>query len=109
MGYIITNFDSLRKKERTLHIIKLASETNRTVESILKDIKEYRIFRDKYRQEARREKQAIMKQRLASKEMQKEKEGATANEGVTANEGATAKEATLTTEEASITSSVLIV
>eukprot|EP00944_MAST-04C_sp_MAST-4C-sp1_P007790 g7790.t1 len=107
--YIITNFDSLRKKERKLHIIKLASETNRTVESILKDIKEYRIFRDKYRQEARREKQAIMKQRLASKEMQKEKEGATANEGVTANEGATAKEATLTTEEASITSSVLIV
>jgi hypothetical protein len=109
--YIITNFDSLRKKERKLHIIKLASETNRTVESILKDIKEYRIFRDKYRQELRREKQAIMKQRLASKEIHKEKEGATAEEeGATAEEETpTAEAETPTEDDESITRSVLIV
>ena len=107
--YIITNFDSLRKKERKLHIIKLASETNRTVESILKDIKEYRIFRDKYRQELRREKQAIMKQRLASKEIHKEKEGATAEEETpTAEEETpTAEEEIPTEDDESITRSVL--
>ena len=101
--YIITNFDSLRKKERTLHISKLASETNRTVESILKDIKEYRIFRDKYKQELRREKQEIMKQRIADKKRDSEAavtEEATAKEAT--NEQATTEQATneqATTEE----------
>ena len=93
--YIITNFDSLRKKERTLHISKLASETNRTVESILKDIKEYRIFRDKYRQELRREKHEIMKQRIADKKRDSE---AAVTEEPTAKKDTTAKE--VTTEQA---------
>ena len=62
--YIIENFDSIRKKERKEYIEKAASENNCTVESILKDLRAYRQFRDKFRARRRVENQEIKALRL---------------------------------------------
>jgi hypothetical protein len=62
--YIIENFDCFRKKERKEFIEKAAVENNCTPESILKDLRVYRSFRDKFRARRRLENQEIKAMRL---------------------------------------------
>ena len=62
--YIIKNFDALRKKERDAHIKKVAAERGVTVDSIIKDLRLYRKFRNPYIRKEKLLLRSIQKKRM---------------------------------------------
>ena len=63
-NHIIKNFDALRKKERDAHIKKVAAERGVTVDSIIKDLRLYRKFRNPYIRKEKLLLRSIQKKRM---------------------------------------------